>query len=193
MFALEGARQETTLAFDFSYDLDEFQPLSKLKDRQLYRFLGGRSRYHTVDRAIAAADDDAALALVEAPGFDPMEAVVLTQAPGPLDSASGSGDRGTVEIVSEAATRIELDVSRSHRGHLVLAKPHYPGWKASVDGVDRPLLRANYAFMAVEVPAGRSRVTVRYEPASVRWGAALSLGTLLVGGIWLGWRSRRSG
>lgn len=191
MFALEGARQETTLAFDFSYDLDAFQPLSKLKDRQLYRFLGGRSRYYTVGRAIAAADDDAALALVEAPGFDPMEAVVLTEPPGPLDSAGGSGDQGTVEIVSEAATRIELDVSRSHPGHLVLAKPHYPGWKASVDGVDRPLLRANYAFMAVEVPAGTSRVTVRYEPASVRWGAMLSLATLLVGGVWLGWSSRQ--
>ena len=38
----------------------------------------------------------------------------------------------------------------------------YHNWKARVDGKAVPLWRANYAFQAVEVPAGRHEVTLVY-------------------------------
>jgi len=50
--------------------------------------------------------------------------------------------------------------------------------KATVDGIPTPILRANYAFRAVRVPAGISVVEFRYRPRSVWLGAAITLGSL---------------
>jgi uncharacterized membrane protein YfhO len=42
-----------------------------------------------------------------------------------------------------------------------------------------PLLRANYAFCGVELPAGESAIELRYEPTSFRIGWIVSLASLL--------------
>ena len=62
-------------------------------------------------------------------------------------------------------------------GFVVLTDQDYPGWRATVDGVPTPILRANYAFRAVRVPGGRSVVEFRYRPWSVWLGLATSLAT----------------
>jgi uncharacterized membrane protein YfhO len=51
-------------------------------------------------------------------------------------------------------------------GYLVLNDPYHPWWRASVDGRDAPILRANVLFRAVPVPAGRHRVEFAFEPLS---------------------------
>ena len=43
-----------------------------------------------------------------------------------------------------------------------------------MDAQDTTLWRANHAFRAVRVPAGRHEVEMRFVPDSVRRGAALS-------------------
>ncbi len=55
-------------------------------------------------------------------------------------------------------------------GFLVLTDVFYPGWKAFLDGVETPILRANYAFRAVRVPQGAHSVVFRYEPLSFTLG-----------------------
>jgi len=45
-----------------------------------------------------------------------------------------------------------------------------PGWRATLDGGAAPLLRANVAFRAVPVPAGRHEVELRYRPRSLILG-----------------------
>jgi uncharacterized membrane protein YfhO len=47
-----------------------------------------------------------------------------------------------------------------------------------VDGQTVPLLRANHAFQAVAVPAGRHELVLRYRDRAFQLGAVLSLGTL---------------
>jgi uncharacterized membrane protein YfhO len=65
----------------------------------------------------------------------------------------------------------------------VLTDTFYPGWTASVDGSPQPILRANYLFRAVRLPAGDHRVTFVYAPRSFAWGAGIALTTaaLLIG------------
>jgi uncharacterized membrane protein YfhO len=75
---------------------------------------------------------------------------------------------------------VDLRLAPSAAGYVVLADPYYPGWRAYVDGVERPIGRANVLFRAVAVPAGASAVQFRFEPGSVVAGAALSGGALLV-------------
>jgi len=51
---------------------------------------------------------------------------------------------------------------------------------------------ANYAFQAVEVPAGRHQVSVIYEDRSFRLGAVISGACLLGCGVLVFWRGRDS-
>jgi uncharacterized membrane protein YfhO len=81
---------------------------------------------------------------------------------------------------------VVLRVRAPARGFL-LADQDFPGWRATVDGAPAPILRANYLFRAVEVPAGESTVEFRYVPTSLWLGAAITAATLLAVGIvtWL--------
>jgi hypothetical protein len=63
-----------------------------------------------------------------------------------------------------------------------------PGGTAS-DGRPTEILRASFAFRAVSVPAGRHTIRFGYRPASVAWGAAVSV-VALAGALALFWRGR---
>jgi len=69
---------------------------------------------------------------------------------------------------------------------VVISQSHYPAWKAYVDGHPTTLWRANFAFQALEVPAGVHKVRLVYEDAMLRAGAVFSgLGVLVWVGLWL--------
>ena len=74
---------------------------------------------------------------------------------------------------------------------VVLSQTHYPAWKAYVDGRPAPIWRANYAFQALEVPAGRHKIQLVYEDQRLLAGAVLSgLGLLVCAALW--WRVGRA-
>jgi hypothetical protein len=58
-----------------------------------------------------------------------------------------------------------LDVEQP--GVFVIADAWFPGWSATIDGKPAPILRANVAFKAVRVPAGRVKLELRFDPT---WG-----------------------
>jgi|GEM_PF-4251958 len=66
---------------------------------------------------------------------------------------------------------------------LFISETFYPGWQATIDGNKSPLIPANYAFMAVEVPAGKHLVSLQYRPTYLPLAFYLSGGTLLLGGL----------
>jgi len=76
-------------------------------------------------------------------------------------------------------------------GFLVLSDSHDPGWRARLDGEPVEILRANWAFRAVPVPAGRHVVELCYAPASFRRGVALAAAALVLGVVPALGRGRR--
>lgn len=74
-------------------------------------------------------------------------------------------------VVRQTWSALELGIDAPCDGYVVIATTFYPGWRAYVDGVDRPLVRANYAFSAVRVNGGSHAVRLEYRPASVMFGA----------------------
>ena len=69
---------------------------------------------------------------------------------------------------------------------VVISQTHYPAWKAYVDGRPARIWRANYAFQALEVPAGRHQIRLVYEDRMLLAGAGLSgLGFLTCASLWL--------
>lgn len=86
---------------------------------------------------------------------------------------------GQVEVLHYGPSEVELEVSVAAGGYLVLADTFYPGWRATVDGVSQPVLRANYAMRAVRLEPGVHRVRFLFRPWSVGLGAAISLAALV--------------
>ena len=73
----------------------------------------------------------------------------------------------------------------------MINEAHFPGWKARVNGREKPLYRANYAFSAVELPSGPIDVEIYYAPDSLRLGLWLGAASALVGLFFFG-MSRRA-
>lgn len=80
-----------------------------------------------------------------------------------------------VLTTSSGPSSVRYSVTNGCDGILVFAEPYYPGWHVSVDRQPVPILRANYAFSAVYLPAGQHIVERRYQPASLRLGAVISV------------------
>jgi hypothetical protein len=95
-------------------------------------------------------------------------------------SFGGEAGIGAVSILDYQAEHIEVEVENGP-GWLVLADPWYKGWKAELDGREVPILPANLAFRAVEIPDGaHHRVVFRYAPLAVKLGGTASLAGLLL-------------
>jgi hypothetical protein len=98
---------------------------------------------------------------------------------------------GSVRTVSRGAQQLEFAVDACDESYLVVTDSDYPGWRATVDGKDVPIHRANYALRAVRVPQGAHVVRFEYRPLSFRVGLTLSvLGWAGLVGVGL-WRARR--
>ena len=78
-----------------------------------------------------------------------------------------------VHDVSLKSEEIELDVTSSARGLLVVSDPWYPGWHATVNGKQQQVLHADHAFRGVMVPAGHSRVVFTYHDRQREFGLVL--------------------
>lgn len=156
----------------------------------VYRNTTALPRAFLVQRATVAGSQEEAWAMIHQAGFDPATSVVL-EAGRPLDGDAAGGE---VRVERYEPDRIELAVDSPAEGYLVLSDPFYPGWRAELDGSPAEILRANYAFRAVAVPAGSHTVTMTFRPASWIAGLAISLATLAAlaaaGFVWL--RRRRA-
>jgi len=69
-------------------------------------------------------------------------------------------------VGAATATNVQVDVRTDGAadGWLVLGDLDFPGWVASIDGVEVPFHRANGMFRALCVPAGAHAVRFRFSP-----------------------------
>ncbi|MBI5802655.1 MAG: YfhO family protein, partial [Verrucomicrobia bacterium] len=85
-----------------------------------------------------------------------------------------AGTSARVLAAKWSAHRIECDVDSAAPTLVVIAQTFYHPWKATVNGQPTEILRANHAFQAVPVPAGRSAVRLEYVDRGFQLGVMLS-------------------
>jgi hypothetical protein len=102
------------------------------------------------------------------PAFDPYATVLLEDE---QDAASeiGAGTatarpQGGATIARFENTQVSVDVTSARAGFVIMNSAWHPWWRATVDGKEASLLKANVMFRAVPVPAGRHRVQLSFEP-----------------------------
>ena len=147
-------------------------------------------RAWVVHNVTVARGRDEVTQLVLAPAVNLRERVILDRQV-PIESCT---DQGNVRLDSYRNQHVALTAELPCAGVLVLSDNWFPGWEATLDGRPVPVLVANGALRAIAVPAGRHRVEMRYSPASIRWGGAVSFVTFLsLSGIVLMRRRSSSG
>ena len=136
--------------------------------------------FYLAPRYLIETDEARILELLSEPGFKPDETVILEADPDGFsagDMDTRSQDHVEKVAYDERRGYIELNVKAGGPRLLVVSENYHPFWHAYVDGEERPLFRANYAWKAVAVPAGEHRVELRFHDpiaTACRWITFLS-------------------
>jgi Bacterial membrane protein YfhO len=83
---------------------------------------------------------------------------------------------------------VEIEVAAAEPSLVVVAQTFYHNWRAFVDGKATPILRANHAFQAIQIPQGNHRIRLIYKDRAFEIGAVVSVAAwldCLLGGIFL--------
>ncbi|HBY98812.1 MAG TPA: hypothetical protein DEP84_33515 [Chloroflexi bacterium] len=103
---------------------------------------------------------------------------------------------GTVRALSYRPGRIRLVVEHEIAGPVRVAEAWFPDWQVTVDGQPARLLRADEAFLGVEIPPGRHEVVFFWQTPAVIWLswalAGFALAGLIGGGVYTWIQRRRS-
>jgi hypothetical protein len=98
--------------------------------------------------------------------------------------------KGMATVLRHSDATWEIGANSTSPGLLVIAQNFYPGWRATVNGVQSEILRVNYAQQGVLLPAGESRILLEFRPVSFMAGVSVS-GLSLIVLAYLIWRTRR--
>ena len=109
--------------------------------------------------------------------FDPRQIVYLPLEARDLLTASNQ-THGEIRAANVTAHRLDFEVEADAPAVLVLSQTYYHPWRAYVDDKPTQLWRANYAFQALEVPAGSHHVKLLYHDRQFYLGVIISMTTL---------------
>ena len=104
---------------------------------------------------------DAFLSVIRETDFSKRTWIECIDCPG----TSGSAD---VMVKAYDPGHIVVDIKAEDDTWLIVSESTFPGWKATINGVETPIYTANYLFQAIRVPKGEHRVTFTYEDIAVQ-------------------------
>jgi hypothetical protein len=173
-------------------------PFSLLYDQEVKVYQNPQAfpRAFLVHRIETVQDGPAALERAMALGPE-LRRVAVLEGPLPqslsnlIDQEEEEVLEDRVRMVAYTSRRIEMEVETSSPGLLVLGDIYFTGWKAEIDGKEKPILRANYLLRGIEVDSGHHRIRFFYCPLSFYIGFGL---TMITGAVilWCLKRKRRS-
>ena len=113
--------------------------------------------------------------------FDPRQSVLLEVNPDELPKLGGGqlpADSGA-RIIDYKRNSLEIETNASEPTVLVVSEMFYPGWVATVDGQPQRILLADFLLRGISLPAGKHTISMRYTAPAARYGAIISIVTLI--------------
>lgn len=133
--------------------------------------------------------------------FDPKQtAFVDKKFSNELQGYTGGKDSASqITLTSYEPNHLVYQYTAPQPQLAVFSEIYYqPGWKATVDGKDVPIVRADYVLRASVLPAGSHKVEMVFEPASyftgekVAYAVSALIIVLFAGGIFLEFRNNKN-
>jgi hypothetical protein len=152
---------------------------------RLYAVEPAWPRAYVACRVVAEPDAEHAIVRPYSAGFDPHRDVVLEPGRGSVTDGplAVTCTHGEARLRDESAGEEHVDVEVDASGYLVVRDSYARGWRAWVDGVPAPVLRANGKHRAVPIPAGKHEVMLRYGAPGFAAGLAVSLASLVAAAL----------
>lgn len=150
-----------------------FEEAYRAPDGQVvYRRTSALPRAFLVGDARVVADSLAVDTLL-APGFDFRTTATLST-PLPAGTQLRPGPKGEVRWTAPGVNEYTLEVTSDRPALLVVSENYHQAWHAEVDGRPAPVLRVDYTFRGVPVPAGTHRVRFFYHSSVLQATAYVS-------------------
>lgn len=105
-------------------------------------------------------DNKAILKRFYSDNFDFRDRLILEEAPNIKTELISKGE---ANILLYSPNKVIIKTKTTSPAILFLSDNYYPGWKAFVNGKKEKILRADYSFRAIAVPAGESKVEFNYS------------------------------
>jgi hypothetical protein len=97
-----------------------------------------------------------------------------------LGSSQLQDTLSVVRIKAYEPNRLTYDVESGKGGVVVFSEIYYPGWTATVDGVEQPLGRVDYVLRALQLKPGSHEVVLSFFPKSIRYTETIAYTTTAV-------------
>jgi hypothetical protein len=120
-------------------------------------------------------------------GMPPRAGILLESAPN-WSAIPDTAEEAPITILHTGYNGYTLALHAPRAGFVYCADSYFSGWTARVNGAPAAIVPANYAFRAVEVPAGDVVVELRYWPPGLTLGLVLSAVSLIFV-VWIGLRN----
>lgn len=165
---------------DYQYPIEGAPPVSQITFpdgrpyASVYAF-PGLPRARVVGDAVVVPEEevlDVVLGNHET-SYDPFRQTVLAEEP-PVEFGPEAAT-GSVRWLERSPNRIGLEVESTGPALLVLSENWFPGWKATVNGAEVEVLRADYNLRAVPIGAGSQEVIFRYQSEQLRTSLIITL------------------
>ncbi len=114
-----------------------------------------------------------------------------------LGDGIGQDTLSLVSIKSYEPNQLVYEVNTGKGGVVVFSEIYFPGWIATVDGVEQELGRVDYVLRALRVKPGKHEVVLSFFPKSIKRTETVAycaygiLILLIVGGAFLEYRRRK--
>jgi len=155
------------------------QLLNTAEGISIYENRNALPRAFVVSRVIEVQKPADALAALTDESFDPKTTVVIQNPesqPSQSDHITSQDlNPNSARIIEEGRNRVVVETQTLGEALLVLSDNYYPGWKASIDGAQTDVLRANHTMRAVKLAGGTHVVSFVFDPAALRISIIVSL------------------
>ncbi len=149
-------------------------------DVYLYR-MPGENPYSWVATSIVKAEDDAVKTTLLHPGFD-LRAAALFAEDAPVEGVKSLQTLPVPSAITTSVThyapgRASISLSdRAPEGSaLIVSENYYPGWRATVEGKEVPIGRADYSLIGVQLPEGARSIELTFDSPTYNRGKVITL------------------
>ncbi|MBI2032209.1 MAG: YfhO family protein [Candidatus Levybacteria bacterium] len=169
----------STFSAQTRFPESDFTPVYSYNDWIIFEYKKALPRAFLVNNFVVEKNDQKIIDRLFSGDFDLNKTLILDETP---KFAKSLNTKSSGSVIFEKYSPQEIIIKTLSTGDslLFISDNYYPGWKAFVDGEEERIYRADFSFRAVEIPKGEHIVSFLFEPISFRWGAFISIVSVLI-------------